>query len=218
MPAIVNVFNWVLGELPQDHLIRFMKEPCWVLFGAEAMVMNGRPGRCDCRCGEHHSSSPQPSHRLHGDAGWELSPASCDGCEGCGTVCHGKRSWGRKIIPRIKPVILQKSWPHWAEARLGKAPCVVSSARTCCHDLCPQGFLCFTGSVPSECHAAALGCRLACRSSLCLSCREDFCCHRGECLAAGRFSCTNESCLSHLSPCQEQPAFSQGIEQPSWLT
>lgn len=102
-----------------------------------------------------HLHGPAPG--LHREAGWELSPASCDGCKGCGTVCCGKRSRGRKIIPRIKPVSLQKCWPSWAEARPGKASCVVSSVRTCCHALCAWGFLCFTRSVPSECHTAALG-------------------------------------------------------------
>lgn len=64
MPIIVNIFSWVLGEQPQDHLICFMKGLRWVPFAAEATVMNGHAGHCDCcLSSEHHSSSPQPSPR-----------------------------------------------------------------------------------------------------------------------------------------------------------
>lgn len=121
------------------------------------MVMNGHPGCCDCCCGEHHPSSPRPSPRLHGEAGRELSPARCDECEGCGTLCCGKQSRGRQIIPTIKPISLQEHWLHWAEAKRGKAPCVAISARTCWRALCPLSFLCCSRSAQSECHTAALG-------------------------------------------------------------
>jgi len=192
-----------------------MKGLCWVPFAAEAVVMNGHPGHCDCHRGEHHPSSPQPSPRA-APGSWAVA------------VSHQlwwMRGLWRCLLWQMKQ--RKKNYPKdkasqpaelLAEARPGKAPCVVSSARTCCHALCPRGFLCFTRSVPSECHTAALGHELACLSSSCLSCRKDFCHCWGQCLAASRSSCTNESSLSHLCPCQEQPVFSQRVQQRSWLT
>lgn len=210
MPAIVNIFSWV--EWTHSRIIwsASWKNCTGCLFQRRKWVMNGYHGCCDCHCQKHHSSSPWSEQGLQSEAWQELSPTSCDGCEGCGTLCKSKWNRGRKITPRIKLISLQKCWPHWAETRLAKAPRVVSFVRNCSHVLCPRVFFCFTRCVLSQCYTAASGHGLACCSFLCLSCREDFCHHWGQRLAASKSSCTNDSCLSHLSPCQEQPVFSQG--------
>lgn len=194
-----------------------MKGQCWVSHVAEARVMNWPPECSDSSCREQHSSSPWASHGA-AQGSW------------AGAVSHWlwwmwelwhcllwQTKQNTKNYLKDKASRLAQCWPLWAETRAGRAPCVASSEGICCHTACPWGFLPFSRSVPSDCHTAAPGYRLASCSSPWLSCRGDFCHYWGQCLSASRFSCTSESFLSHLSSCQEEPVFSQGIQQPSWL-
>lgn len=146
----------------------------WKVFAGKAMVMNGEKLLWVLwRVSFLISMAQTP-------AGLKLYSACHDGYEGHGTACLDKQGRARNASLRIKPASMHKCQSHWAEARSGKAPRLLSSVRFCCHPLCLLGSLCSTRVLPTENHTAADKWRLAHSRSLCPNCRQ-ICLHQRQC-------------------------------------